>query len=124
MTPVMMLNTHDPDNGVLGDCWRCCIATILGLRAEDVPNFVEEENWWDAATAWLAERGKSMVYVSAHPDEGWAQCVGGALFIASGKSPRGDFKHAVVWGAGGVVHDPHPSGDGLVGNPTSYEFIL
>jgi len=34
--------------------------------------------------------------------------------ILAGKSPRGDFAHAVVgWGMQ-VVHDPHPSRAGIV----------
>ncbi len=121
---VMMLNRHDPDNGVLGDCWRCCIATILGLAAEDVPNFVESDDWWEATAMWLAGRGKSLVLVAADPNQGWALCKGPGLFIASGKSPRGYFLHSVVFGAGGMVHDPHPSGAGIVDDPTTYEFIL
>ena len=24
-----------------GDCYKCCIASILGLEYEDVPNFIE-----------------------------------------------------------------------------------
>lgn len=36
MKPVMQLVV---DKGK-GDCWRCCIASILELPAEAVPNFV------------------------------------------------------------------------------------
>ena len=33
--------------------------------------------------------------------------------ILTGKSPRGNFNHAVVAYNGEVVHDPHPIGGGV-----------
>ena len=31
---------HDPDNGIFGDCYRTCLAYILGLDRDDVPHYV------------------------------------------------------------------------------------
>ena len=77
---------------------------------------------------WLAERGLSLQHVT-NPDillrEGfksapapWGYCVAG------GESPRGDFDHAVVFQIQNcvpvLVHDPHPSGDGLDGEATYF----
>lgn len=48
----------------------------------------------------------------------------GVHYIASGKSPRGDFLHSTVHLDGKLVHDPHPSRDGLDGEPTDFEFVV
>lgn len=40
MKPVRQLYRHDPANGVYGDCWRACIASVLELPIEDVPHEV------------------------------------------------------------------------------------
>lgn len=42
-----------------GDCWKCCIATILGLDYDDVPNFVEFEGdrWWTEAVEFFKKHG-------------------------------------------------------------------
>ena len=29
-----------------GDCFKCCLCTLLGLKYEDVPNFVEYKHWF------------------------------------------------------------------------------
>ena len=133
------------------DCLRCCIATIFGLPYEDVPLFggTEYHDAKGAASAgwaqtrdieaWLAQRGLGMAQlpdVSVLSEERrkrgvrlpWGIC------IASGKSPRGDWDHAVVVEAipmrgsaiegearfTRLVHDPHPSGAGLAGEPHTY----
>lgn len=54
------------DDGLPGDCVKCCVASILELRYEDVPHFVAREVkdangkalWWlDGVNYWLRERG-------------------------------------------------------------------
>lgn len=32
-----------------GDCFKCCLCTLLGLKYEEVPNFVEMEHWFARA---------------------------------------------------------------------------
>lgn len=32
-----------------GDCFKCCLCTLLGLKYEEVPNFVEMEHWFAKA---------------------------------------------------------------------------
>ena len=32
---------HTPENGVYGDCWRTCVAYILGLPRDEVPHYPE-----------------------------------------------------------------------------------
>jgi hypothetical protein len=110
-----MLELHDPDKGTIGDCWRACIASILGVPAEEVPHFLKLEleelkaSWITLTVEWLRERGYSLIRLDSAPF--WVS--DGFLCIASGMSPRG-FRHCVVYDGFDIVHDPHPSRDGLV----------
>lgn len=118
--------------GVRGDCFRACIASILELPIEDVPHFVAiEHDWWGETQKWFHARGLSALWMNLSselcPLVHWADA---HYCILSGKSPRGDFKHAVVgqidpggWGFK-VVHDPHPSGAGIAGDPETVMFLL
>ncbi len=48
--------------------------------------------------------------------------------MASGQSPRGDYLHSVLFyrdgGGEKPAWDPHPSGDGLDGDPVEYDYLL
>lgn len=57
---------HDLANGVVGDCWRTCIASLINYPREAVPHFLED--CWDdnakanaKARAWLRDRGFGLV---------------------------------------------------------------
>lgn len=123
----------------LGNCYAACIASILELPLEDVPDFFnvkEGEDRFDAGYAgwarWLGERGYGIIRVlpmfdgvwlaPMHLKEPW-------YCIASGPSPRFPCAHAIVWGFsddhGGPVHDPHPEG-GYFGtnDPKSFDLIV
>lgn len=125
---ITTLNLDHPDGPLIGDCWRTAIATILGLPRDDVPHFValgwdEDPNTYhDLAQAWLEGRGLTLRYwgvlEQARP---WCK-----FLIAAGKSPRGEWDHAVVIDAdtSGLVHDPHPSGTGIDGPYTGFEGII
>ena len=127
-----MLEFHDPDVGSIGDCWRACIATILGLPAEDVPHFEKlatqvgvEVSGTALTAAWLEDRGMTLAQVT----DALLWTGDGFLCIASGTSPRDpDVRHCVVHDGVDVVHDPHPSRDGLVdfqlGNGKDYLMLI
>jgi hypothetical protein len=109
-----------------GSCYATCIASILEVPLESVPNFVEHGyKMHDVAREWLKERGWTiqMIYV---PNDEWLKKMFFELndyCIVSGLSPRRTAKgeekhHAVVGRLGGwgltILHDPHPSRDGLM----------
>ena len=55
---------HDPDNGIFGDCYRTCLAYILGLDRDDVPHYIttmDKECWAKEIQpkydTYLADRG-------------------------------------------------------------------
>lgn len=122
----------------LGDCWSACIASILELDIVEVPHFYEK---WPAknygpdkalieASDWLADRGYRLLPIG-YIDRGAARLIKGTICIVSGISPRSGEKkveHAVVGrikddGSFDILHDPHPSRDGVV-KITGFEIII
>lgn len=123
------------------DCLRCCVASIFELPYEAVPYFGPEYEPTEEITKeqagvdqdnglmrWLSEFGLSHIHVpnpkivlmgkSGSAWSPWGFCIG------EGKSPRGDWDHAVVYharrGLIELIHDPHPSRAGLDGEPDSF----
>jgi hypothetical protein len=122
--------TQLSENGVIGDCWRCCIAAVLGLPAEEVPHFQQLEpgksnNECDADTQrWLTERGYRIMYANVMGRSGLIYPVYHSdtfvhqtpPIIAVGPTPRSKGmgrNHAIVTIGGQMVYDPHPSEAGL-----------
>jgi hypothetical protein len=89
-----------------GNCISACVASLLEVPIGAVPLFVDE-NWRTRFIWWLAARGLAAMEISAaSPPSGFS--------IAFGPSTRlADRGHACVALDGVVVHDPHPSRDGL-----------
>ncbi len=105
---------HDPANGKHGDCYRACMASLLGVEPRDIPHF------YDGVVVdpveWLQGVGYHLLRM------GWAGSVDelrdymvaqnpGIPFILSGISSRGN-SHAILVN-GNTLWDPHPSRDGL-----------
>jgi hypothetical protein len=101
-----------------GNCFATCIACILELPVEEVPNFcgdhwTDDGEWFRQTNKWLAPLG--LRYIEFQYGD-WVTHYHGVPdvdVIVSGPGPRG-CDHAVIWRAGELVHDPHPSGDGLL----------
>jgi len=129
-------------DGVPGNCYQACLASVLELPINEVPHFVEYEGprdeatgslWYFEARLWLRENvgydlfsydvtdeitGPSSVFSERPSDH--RQHVG----IGCGDSPRGDWLHAVVIDFdGNLVHDPHPSRSGVVGPISAFEVL-
>lgn len=104
-----------------GDCFRTCVANLLGLPLDDVPNFVAMDDPWNVhSAAWFNERG--LGYLTFPGDPGQYEMYRNVVLIVGGKGPRGH-NHAVLWKGGKLFHDPHPSDAGLVGEPTEYDVL-
>jgi len=126
------------DPNEIGDCFRTCVACVLDIEDPlDVPHFIQDEErdggeqWWTAFGRWLSLRGLGSISIHSqvgHSLTVWSQPV---YHIASAMGPRGH-RHAVIgrltadeheirWE---MVHDPHPSRDGLDGSPDRFYFII
>jgi hypothetical protein len=109
-----------------GDCWRACIASILELPIEEVPNFVAEfaDNpeitHYELCSNWLRERGLFMVDINLSKVDEWFyvidwQLIKSAYGIATVPSQKNKGGwHSVVIHFGGadnttslkIIHDP------------------
>lgn len=90
-----------------GNCFSACVASLLDLSIEDVPYFMDVEDWCAKFASWLVSYG--FYPVTFRLMDRWRPQ---GLYILGGKSPRGD--HAVVACENVIVHDPHPSREGLI----------
>lgn len=132
MTPVDQTLIHD----YKGDCFRACMASVLDLKIEDVPNFASgttsTDDFWIEVRAWLDKMNLTMIAITIEK----AETLDRMYFeynhyvILTGVSPRlrpdGSPKyHAVVGRTKGygieIVHDPHPDRTGLA--PGGYRFV-
>ncbi len=89
--------------GADGTCFRACLASILDLREDDVPDFTDED-FLGQANKFLAGHGLSYRRVPMYKKPvGWS--------TIEGVSPRGGL-HACVAHDGELIWDPHPIEDG------------
>lgn len=119
--------------GEAGDCFRACLLTILEVPKWyvtqcNIPNFANETGWWAKVREWVqnytlnyTELNWDLVYVNP---PSWPSYSSGVIqpiqrkIIVAGKSPRGDWHHAVVADhiSGEILWDPHPSRAGIEGD--------
>lgn len=116
MIPVQQTTfTPDPDAPDCGNCFAACVASILEMPIEKVPNFVQERghpvttDWWDRFLNWLYPLGYSAIMILPSPEA----LLDGAYSVVTGNSPRGDFDHCVVYYGKEMAHDPHPERIGI-----------
>lgn len=139
MIPVFQTILADPERadghnteGIAGNCYQAALASVLELPLEQVPHFAQDmERWQETSSAWLSARGiiRSFyvdenlagltypLYIEAGSDW-WGTPASGAILgvLGAGPSPRGPFRHVVVLSpeSGLMIHDPHPSGAGVL----------
>lgn len=96
---------HDDPSGRPGNCLQAAVASLLDLQLDDVPHFIEHEDWLERFAAFCNAHGFQPLY--RRPD------VHVPYGMAWGPSPRG-VRHAVVWVNGQMAWDPHPTREGLL----------
>jgi hypothetical protein len=93
----------------------------MDKEIDEVPHFVDIDekggkNWFHHTLEFLTKNGWEMYSYDEYPD--WDGYV-----LVSGKSPRGDFHHVVIYKNGELYHDPHPSNEGIE-TEEAWEVIL
>jgi hypothetical protein len=97
-------------DSVRGNCVAACLASVLEVGIEEIPQFEDMgEDWTRHVVGFLRSKGLEVQAVQASH---W-QPASGLIALAFGPSPRGSVHHAVIWLNGKVLHDPHPSRLGL-----------
>lgn len=119
MKPVNQTILHDPENGLVGNCFQAAVASVLELPLELIPHFVKDHpgegsEWWIAFLEWLEPQGLYAVNYGTTYEDG-TPLLDGTIrgwHLMGGESPR-DNHHSVVGWNGKMIFDPHPSRDGL-----------
>ena len=114
------------------DCFRACVAVVLGIPIGNVPASCDGLTWdWAAFQDWLALRGLQAIEIRFGSGGTVYPVTKPVLCILAGASPRECVtgRHAVVGefvGLGGfrLLHDPHPSGAWIEGEPTHVLFFV
>lgn len=115
MTPVFQTIVSNPDESIHGNCFPACIASILELSIEEVPEFQKMgDKWFPTLWDFLHTKGCDC-HGTGRPEkvETYEPGVNG-YYVVNGGSPRG-FKrgHSVVYYKGKLIHDPYHGGNGL-----------
>jgi hypothetical protein len=94
-----------------GNCFAACVASILEMPIDAVPDFTTFDDWTVRWNKWLRPMNLAMMHVTV-PTEGfkeWSQQCMPGYTIPAVASPRGNWLHAVVAFDGEIVWDPHPA---------------
>jgi hypothetical protein len=115
-----------PDAGVYGDCYRACLAHILGLARHEVPHFgasgQNQNECAQMAREWLASRGLTIFECWADEKtklstilSAYSRMNPGAPIILHGEATAkgAEINHAVVMLDGAISYDP--TGAGICG---------
>jgi hypothetical protein len=108
-----------------GDCMAACVASIFEVRLEQIPNFMENgaKDFNEKLDTWADAIGLRTIDMRLETSE---DILRDCYVIAVGPSPRDpeNHNHSIVWYNGKMVHDPHPSRDGIVGEPEVFTVFI
>ncbi len=120
MIPVMQDRLYSEEGIGNGNCLAAAIASVLELPLWMVPPFDQmfgRDDWSIRINQWLNKMLKlKRVRTEGHHPELLPE-----FYMASGLSARGVL-HAVIFRDGVMVHDPHPSGSGILAVDHTYHF--
>lgn len=112
-----------------GNCLSACVANLLSVPLEGIPNFAKLGGaWFPAFTTFLRNNGYNVEGSFYFRSGGWEDllvlsCGVDSTFICCGPSPRFvGLDHAVLYKDGLMLHDPHPSRSGLL--ELRYAFMI
>jgi hypothetical protein len=115
MTPVKQTKF-----GTEGNCFNACIASLLDLKIDQVPELQgwEDEQWITELNEWLINRGQVYFELRIAKTESTLFFRNKDFYhVLIGQSPRLDgYDHCVVGRKGIIIHDPHPDNIGIVDN--------
>ena len=107
-----------------GQCINACLATLTGVSLAEAPEVwlwetEETRAYMGRIRRFLKPYGYTIIGFRARPE-----VFSGVVYIAIGESPRDDeSKHAVIMRGKKMIHDPHPSGDGILNHWFSWVIV-
>lgn len=103
--------------GADGNCLSACIASLLEIDIDSIPE-VSDYGWLEELNSWLIpNHGVEMLKVL------FCDHYPSSATIAVGESSR-RLPHAVIYQGDSEIFDPHPSNDGLGGEPEYFIVLL
>jgi len=114
--------------GPKGNCFQACVASVLELPLEAIPDFCNGANaddWFQEFSKWILRFNLSVIRIETGDMTNFLQLqhggfLKGAYMLAGGKSAVRGVLHEVVYYGDKMVHDPAPEGKGLEGEPIDY----
>lgn len=102
-----------------GNCFPTVLACIMEISVEEViqiQEYYDDENWPCILDDWLLSKGWQLMTELDH-------LMDGSYYLVSGISPRNsNVYHVCIYQNGKLIHDPHPSEDGIIGELYFYSF--
>lgn len=126
MKPIKQTKLSSEDGTISGNCFRSCLASMMEIDIDSIPAFEDMEpgEWFTPFYNFLNENGYEFegtkYNYGKHVDKfnNYLMTYEGVdgYILVGGKSPRTYVTrgHAVLYKNGELVHDPHPSNDGLL----------
>lgn len=115
---------HDPENGVYGDCYRTCIANLLDLPRDSVPNWIgihwgsSYDDWNNAVMDFLKSHNLSKVTIVREcalfyllEEQGLLNP--NAYYMLNGSSSN-NTEHVVICCGGNIIFDPSLDDSGIM----------
>ncbi len=114
MTPQKQTKIDDLDDKGrhIGNCLSACVASLYDMPLDEVPWFITyKKKAYDILHRFSKENGYMFYGTIDNPTKGQLQNHKGidGYSIVGGKSPRGNWRHAVIYKNGEPFFDPHPS---------------
>lgn len=105
-----------------GNCFQACVASILEMPLEAVPDFCNEypEDWFLKLGDWLKPMGMSAIMIKYDDGADLAEVLKDQFVLAGGTSAVRSIPHEVIWMNGKVIWDPAPERKGLKGRPDDF----
>lgn len=114
---------HKPELGQYGNCHQAAIACLLDKELDEVPHFgahfESSELFYGLEGSYLASQGLATFNMAFNGTDGLERVLSSIGFmnrnvqyLIAGRSSRG-INHTVVGKGTKIIHDPHPSGEGI-----------
>lgn len=105
------------DQTIEGDCLAACIASLMEVELDEIPDFTKyEDDWFNGMQLWFEKRGLCVLNIALPATQPWYAMPGNPWAIFVGLSEAG-VPHSVVGRCEGdrfaIVHDPHPNQRGV-----------
>lgn len=133
MRPLKQANRHDPANGLHGDCHRTCLAMMLDMERDAVPNYAEQagEDWilfHQLFEDWLNTKGYATFNIAFAADfddvmRTMRHMNPGTFYLLGGTSRNGT-GHSVVCINNKILADPSLDNSGIVGPMSDGYFYI